>query len=126
MKKNIASIIIIAALIAGYFVLSNHKGKQKKGNEKPMTDQSIAVLPFVNMNNDSSKEYFSDGLTEGIINSLAHLKGLKVCARTSSFKFKKKNIDLKEIGNQLGVGSILEGSVQLEKGQIIITANLIN
>ncbi|HKB45014.1 MAG TPA: hypothetical protein VKC90_11515, partial [Chitinophagaceae bacterium] len=126
MKKIIASIIIITALIAGYFVLSNHKGEQKKNNEKVMADQSIAVLPFVNMSNEPGQEYFSDGLADGILNSLAHLKGLKVCARTSSFKFRGKDVDIKDVGKQLGVRTILEGSVQRQGNRVRITAQLIN
>jgi TolB-like protein/AraC-like DNA-binding protein len=86
---------------------------------------SIAVLPFVNMNNDINNEYFSDGITEEIINALTKVKGLKVIARTSSFAFKNKNIDIRHIGNQLGVATVLEGSIRVFKNNIRINVQLI-
>lgn len=94
-------------------------------NPKPM-NKSIAVLPFVNMSNDSDNEYFSDGITEEIINALTTIQGLKVIARTSSFAFKNKNIDVRTIGRQLGVHTILEGSVRKAQKRVRITAQLIN
>lgn len=84
------------------------------------------VLPFVNMSADPENEYFSDGITEEIINALTTVKGLKVIARTSSFAFKNKNIDVRSIGHQLGVGTVLEGSVRKAKNRVRITAQLIN
>jgi len=88
--------------------------------------KSIAVLPFVNMSNDQEQEYFSDGITEEILNSLAHVKDLRVAGRTSSFHFKGKNIDLREIGSQLNVHTVLEGSVRKQGNKLRITAQLIN
>ncbi|MBN2635088.1 MAG: helix-turn-helix domain-containing protein [Prolixibacteraceae bacterium] len=88
--------------------------------------KSIAVLPFVNMSMDSENEYFSDGITEEIINALTKVEGLKVIARTSAFAFKGKNIDIREIGKQLGVLSVLEGSVRKFQKRVRITAQLIN
>lgn len=90
------------------------------------SNKSIAVLPFVNMSADPENEYFSDGITEEIINALTTVKGLKVIARTSSFAFKNKNIDVRSIGNQLGVHTILEGSVRKVKNRVRITAQLIS
>ena len=87
---------------------------------------SIAVLPFVNLSADPENEYFSDGLTEELINSLTQLKGLRVVARTSSFAFKGKEIDIRNIGNQLNVQKVLEGSVRKAGNRIRITAQLIN
>ena len=89
-------------------------------------DKSIVVLPFVNMSNDQENEYFSDGITEEIINALTKVKGLKVIARTSSFAFKGKNLDVREIGQKLGVANILEGSVRKVANRVRITAQLIN
>lgn len=89
-------------------------------------DRSIAVLPFLNLSADAENEYFSDGITEEIINALSKIKGLKVIARTSSFSFKGKAIDIREIGRQLGVRTILEGSVRKAQKQLRITAQLIN
>ncbi|WP_044208716.1 helix-turn-helix domain-containing protein [Flammeovirga sp. OC4] len=92
-----------------------------------MSDQkSIAVLPFVNMSNDIDNEYFCDGVSEEIINALTKIDQLKVIARTSSFAFKNKEIDIREIGNQLGVNTILEGSIKKSKSKVRITAQLIN
>ncbi len=84
------------------------------------------VLPFVNMSSDPDNEYFSDGITEEIINALTTVKGLKVIARTSSFAFKNKNIDVRTIGEQLGVSTVLEGSVRKSKNRVRITAQLIS
>ncbi|MEM6965290.1 MAG: adenylate/guanylate cyclase domain-containing protein [Bacteroidota bacterium] len=96
-----------------------------KGKGKP-TSKTIAVLPFVNMSADSDNEYFSDGMTEEIINALAKIKGLKVISRTSSFNFKNKNIPIVEIGKALNVSTILEGSIRLAKNKMRITAQLID
>ena len=90
------------------------------------SNKSIAVLPFVNMSSDPENEYFSDGITEEIINALTTVKGLKVIARTSSFAFKNKNIDVRTIGDQLGVSTILEGSVRKAKNRIRITVQLVS
>jgi adenylate cyclase len=86
---------------------------------------SIAVLPFVNMSNDMEQEYFSDGITEEIINVLAQVPALKVAGRTSSFAFKNKNKDLRHIGSVLNVNHILEGSVRKSGNKLRITAQLI-
>jgi len=96
------------------------KGKLKE-NKK-----SIAVLPFINMSSDPENEYFSDGISEEILNALVKVKGLKVTARTSSFMFKGKNLDVREIGQQLGVGHILEGSVRKSGNRVRITAQLVS
>ena len=87
--------------------------------------KSIAVLPFVNMSSDAEQEFFSDGITEEILNSLASVKELKVAGRTSSFAFKGQNQDLRHIGDALGVNHILEGSVRKAGAQVRITAQLI-
>jgi serine/threonine-protein kinase len=86
---------------------------------------SIAVLPFANMSADPENEYFADGITEEIINVLAHLEGLRIAARTSSFSFKGKAAALSEIGSKLNVEVILEGSVRKSGDHIRITAQLV-
>jgi TolB-like protein len=86
---------------------------------------TIAVLPFVNMSSDPEQEYFSDGITEEILNRLAGIRGLQVAARTSVFAFKGQNQDVREIAQKLGVGNILEGSVRKAGEQVRITAQLI-
>ncbi len=96
-----------------------------KGKQKEQT-KTIAVLPFVNMSSDVDNEYFSDGMTEEIINALAKIKGLKVTSRTSSFFFKNKNIPIAQIGKELNVSTILEGSIRLSGKMMRITAQLIN
>lgn len=88
-------------------------------------DKSIAVLPFVNLSNDPSQEYFSDGMTEEIINRLANIKELKVIGRSSSFQFKGKNPDLRDVGHLLGVATALEGSVRRSGNQLRVTVQLI-
>ena len=88
-------------------------------------EKSIAVLPFVNMSSDPEQEFFSDGISEEILNSLAQVKELKVAGRTSSFSFKGRNEDLRQIGDLLNVAHVLEGSVRKSGDRIRITAQLI-
>src|SRR3984957_5694817 len=87
---------------------------------------SIAVLPFVNMSGDPKQDYFSDGLSEELLNSLVSLRGLQVAARTSSFSFKGTGLGVAEIARKLDVGAVLEGSVRKDGGRVRITAQLIN
>jgi TolB-like protein len=87
---------------------------------------SIAVLPFVNMSGDPKQDYFSDGLSEELLNSLAAVRDLQVAARTSSFMFKGKDVDVADIARKLNVGAVLEGSVRKDGSQVRITAQLIN
>jgi TolB-like protein/Flp pilus assembly protein TadD len=87
---------------------------------------SIAVLPFVNMSGDASQEYFSDGLTEEVLDSLSHVNALQVAARTSAFSFKGKDTDIGVIARRLNVAAVLEGSVRRSSHTVRITAQLIN
>ncbi|MFC2142725.1 protein kinase [Acidobacteriota bacterium] len=89
-------------------------------------DKSIAVLPFTNMSADPEQEYFCDGISEEIINSLTQISELRVVARTSAFSFKGKDIDIREIGKKLNVDKVLEGSVRKSGKRLRITAQLIN
>jgi TolB-like protein len=93
--------------------------------EKAENEKSIAVLPFVNMSTDPEQEYFSDGLSEEILNLLAQINDLKVIGRTSSFAYKGKNEDLRTIGKTLGAAYLLEGSVRKAGNDLRITAQLI-
>ena len=93
--------------------------------EKSENEKSIAVLPFVNMSTDPEQEFFSDGLSEEILNLLAQIGNLKVIGRTSSFAFKGKNEDLRLIGKTLGASYLLEGSVRKAGNELRITAQLI-
>jgi TolB-like protein/Tfp pilus assembly protein PilF len=87
---------------------------------------SIAVLPFVNMSGDKEQEYFSDGLTEELLNSVSQINELQVAARTSAFSFKGTNTDIGTIARKLNVGAVLEGSVRRSGNTVRITAQLIN
>jgi adenylate cyclase len=93
--------------------------------QRAKRERSVAVLPFVNMSHDADNEFFSDGITEEIINALTRVNGLKVTARTSSFAFKNHNEDVREIAEQLGVTHILEGSVRRAGSRARVTAQLI-
>ena len=88
--------------------------------------QTIAVLPFVNMSSDEEQEYFSDGLTEELLNLLARIPQLRVTSRSSAFFYKGKDIRIADVGRELGVGHVLEGSVRRSGDTIRITAQLIN
>ncbi len=89
-------------------------------------DLSIAVLPFVNMSQDPANEYFSEGLSEEVLNVLARIEDFRVAGRTSSFAFKGQNQDLRAIGERLGVANILEGSVRRQDDRVRVTAQLID
>ena len=91
-----------------------------------VANHSVAVLPFVNMSSDPEQEYFSDGITEEIINALVKIPGLSVPARTSVFAFKGHLQDVREIGRELSVAHVLEGSIRSQGQQVRITAQLIN
>ncbi len=120
-----------------YVVVDNYVLEAGTGQVKDVTQQvpaaerfererSIAVLPFVNMSSDPEQDYFSDGLSEEILNLLAKIHDLKVIGRTSSFAFKGKNEDLRSIGQALDVITVLEGSVRKSGDRVRITAQLID
>jgi TolB-like protein/DNA-binding winged helix-turn-helix (wHTH) protein/Flp pilus assembly protein TadD len=112
---------IVVAAGLGLYLLLARSGR----NAPPLTDTSIAVLPFADMSPAKDQEYFSDGLAEQLINDLARVSGLKVVGRSSSFQFKGKNDDLRDMGRKLGVANVLEGSVRREGDHVRITAELI-
>ncbi|HKT41026.1 MAG TPA: tetratricopeptide repeat protein [Rhodanobacteraceae bacterium] len=93
---------------------------------QPIPAKSVAVLPFVNMSGDPKEDYFSDGITEEILDALAQVPNLKVAARTSAFAFKGKAEDLRKVGEVLDVATVLEGSVQKSGDEVRITAQLID
>jgi len=93
---------------------------------KAKPSPSIAVLPFTNLSADKEQEYFCDGMAEEIINALTHVEGLRVVARTSAFSFRGKKIDIREIGRNLNVQALLEGSVRKAGSRLRITAQLVN
>jgi adenylate cyclase len=97
-------------------------GQAPTGSDKP----SIAVLPFTNMSGDPEQEYFSDGLVEDIITTLSKLAGLRVIARNSSFVYKGRTVDIRQVAKELGVQYVLEGSVRHAGNRIRITEQLID
>ncbi len=108
---------------------SNNPPPRQLTSRKPIKNRSdqpsVAVLPFVNMSSDPEQEYFSDGISEEILNVLTRIPNLKVAARTSSFQFKGKNLDIADIGKQLQVNHLLEGSVRKAGNTLRITAQLV-
>jgi adenylate cyclase len=123
-RKTIAfAAVAILTVLAMIYALSQFTGSSNKDPE--ILDKSIAVLPFADLSPDGDQEYLGDGISEEIINVLAQSPDLKVIARSSSFQFKGKNEDLREIGKMLGVSTILEGSVRKYKDQVRVTAQLI-
>jgi adenylate cyclase len=98
-----------------------------QGIALPLPDKpSIAVLPFQNMSGDSEQEYFADGLVDDITTALSRFKSLFVIARNSSFSYKGKSPDIRQIGRELGVRYVLEGSVRKAGGKVRITGQLID
>ena len=124
--------IIIAALVValGYFVWDKFgadPATEEVTAEASSEDvRSIAVLPFVNMSADPEQEYFSDGISEELLNVLAKVPGLRVAARTSSFQFKGENRDVADIARQLRVAHVIEGSVRKSGNRVRITTQLID
>jgi serine/threonine-protein kinase len=112
--------LAVALLLADRFVLHKDAGVHDVAPAR-----SIAVLPFVNLGADKEGEYFSDGISEELLNVLARIPGLKVSARTSAFRFKGKDTPIAEIAQQLGVGYVVEGSVRKSGDRVRITAQLI-
>jgi adenylate cyclase len=102
------------------------RGESSTGVRPSIPEKSIAVLPFENLSDDKSTAYFSDGITEEILNALAQIPGLKVAARRSAFQFKGSDLDLQKIGRTLGVAHILEGSLQKAGDQVRINVQLVD
>src|SRR3954447_15077111 len=129
MDRMIIAVLMVAL---GYFaldkfVLAPRRQATSSPSEPPSiaNAQSIAVLPFVNMTSDKEQEYFSDGLSEELLNQLAQIPQLRVIARTSSFSFKGKEVDVRTIANTLNVANVLDGSVRKSATTLRITAQLI-
>ncbi len=121
---KIASYLSFAIILA--LIVLNIISRNRHLNDEAVLDKSIAVLPFEDMSSQQDQEYFCDGMAEEIINSLTKLDSLKVIARTSTFAFKDKQQDIREIGRILDVSTVLEGSVQKSGNRLRITAQLIN
>src|SRR5262249_15190399 len=115
-------VVAVVLLLTDRFVLRHGVNET---TALPISPDSIAVLPFVNMSEDKANEYFSDGISEELLNLLSKIPQLKVAARTSSFSFKSKGVEIPEIARQLHVVNVLEGSVRKSGDQLRITAQLI-
>nr|MBP8098523.1 hypothetical protein [Arenimonas sp.] len=140
MDRMIVAVLVLALGYFGFdkFVLAPKRqamevnAAKKLGRSEALatasttTDKSIAVLPFVDMSPEHDQEYFSDGIAEELLNRLAQIPDLRVAARTSAFQFKGKNLDIADIGRQLKVAHVLEGSVRKSGTRLRITAQLIN
>lgn len=119
--------VIIGVLVAVIAIMAwRHYRPAKPPRAGGAPERSIAILPFVDLSQTRDQEYFTDGITEQIIDSLAHVHGLFVVARTTAFSFKNKNMDIREIGRQLGVNHVLEGSVRHGTGKVRVVAQLID
>ena len=126
-KRLKVSDAVIAALLIAVIVLAYPRifNKNKPEANEVTWTHSIAVLPFADMSPEQDQEFFCDGMAEEIINALTNVDKLRVIARTSSFAFKGKDVDVKTIGNQLGVTSLLEGSIRKSGDQLRVTAQLV-
>ena len=121
--KNVQRPLSIHAVAASALAVPSPADLSASGDR---TQKSIAVLPFISMSSDLENEYFTDGITEEILNTLVKFDDLKVTARTSSFVFKERNEDVREIGRVLNVGAVLEGSVRKAGNRVRITAQLVD
>jgi len=121
--KNVKQPIRVFAISNPGFPVPSRNELRGKLNQPT---NRLAILPFDNLSNDPENEYFSDGITEELINAFSRVDGLLVTSRTSCFAFKKKHEDAREIGSQLSVDKILEGSVRKAGNRVRITAQLIN
>jgi len=117
--------IAVVLLLTNTFVWHKGAGLSADADSVPIAEHSIAVLPFVNMSSDKEQEYFSDGISEELLNLLAKIPQLQVTARTSSFSFKGKDTAIPEIARTLHVAHVLEGSVRKSGNSVRITAQLI-
>ncbi len=139
-NRRTVVLALMVGVALGYIVIDRLAGSRTVAPEPTATravpaagaqeftppPHSIAVLPFVNMSGDPKQDYFSDGISEEVLNSLSRLNDLKVVARTSSFSFKGQNADVSTIAHKLNVGAILEGSVRRAGNTVRITVQLIN
>src|SRR4029077_7507771 len=117
----LALVVLVAALA---LALPFYRHRNLTTSSPP--EKSIAVLPFLDLSEIKDQEYFCEGMSEGIINALAKVDGLRVVARTSSFSFKGKSLNAREVGEKLNVANVLEGSLRREGDRVRVTAELIN
>ncbi len=129
---GLVAVTLLMIVAAGLWGLSRNKTSKPPvtpiapANPPDAVDKSIAVLPFLDLSQTKDQEYFCEGISEEILDTLAKVEGLRVVARTSSFSFKGKEVDVAEIAQKLGVQNVLEGSLRREGNRIRVTAQLIN
>ncbi len=122
MQRRWLAATVVVLLVAGVAAAIRFRG----GATGPAAPASAAVLPFADLSPNRDQEYFSDGLTDELITALSRVEGIRVAARTSSFQFKGRQVDVNEIGRRLHVGAILEGSVRRSGNRVRITAQLVS
>jgi TolB-like protein/Tfp pilus assembly protein PilF len=122
----IGAIVSIGLFLLGRYSAATYDAASARAGSAAIPVKSIAVLPFENLSNDKDTGYFSDGITEEILNALAQIPNLKVAARRSAFQFKGNDLDLRKIGQILGVAHILEGSLQKAGDQVRINVQLVD
>jgi eukaryotic-like serine/threonine-protein kinase len=123
-RSPIALVFMLLLVLALALALSFYRHRNLTTSSPP--EKSIAVLPFLDLSQPKDQEYFCDGMSEEILDALAKVDGLRVVGRTSSFSFKGKNANVSEVGKQLNVANVLEGSVRREGSRVRITAELTN
>jgi len=122
--RRYADVVVIGVLLATVAVLLVKQSEL--GRPPPPANPSVAVLPFVNLSGDPEQQYFSDGLAEEVLDRLARVPGLLVVARSSSFSFRDKGLDLRTIAERLNVAAVLEGSVRRDGQRLRLTAKLVD
>jgi TolB-like protein/DNA-binding winged helix-turn-helix (wHTH) protein/Tfp pilus assembly protein PilF len=122
--------VLLSALAIGFLYLMAQRWAGRDATDEPVLPRAnvpaLAVLPFVNVGDEGDEDYFTDGLTEELINALSRVKGLRVVSRTSAFAYKGRRGDVREIGRDLGVTTLLEGSVRKSGDELRISARLVD
>jgi adenylate cyclase len=123
----VAGIVILVMVAAGaWYLLAGNRSASVVASNAPAAHLSIVVLPFKNLSGDPNQDYFADGITENITTELSRIRDSFVIARETAFSFKGKSIDAKEVGKELGVRYVLEGSVQRDQSRVRVNAQLID
>src|SRR5208283_2122170 len=136
LAAGIAALLVVIALSGWYFLFASRSTTVATSPPAPVAANvaapveaarlSLVVLPFANLSNDPNQDYFADGITENLTTDLSRIRGSFVIARNTAFTFKGKDIDAKQIGKELGVRYVLEGSVQRDRGRVRVNAQLID
>ncbi|HEX6623743.1 MAG TPA: winged helix-turn-helix domain-containing protein [Pyrinomonadaceae bacterium] len=126
LKPALVVLVVAAALALVAAVLYSRRSRPAAGEAVGAPVRSIAVLPLKNLSGDAVNEYFSDGMTESLINALSKIEGLKVISRSSAFNFKGRDVDPREVGRRLGVAAVLEGSVRKDADSVRVAARLVS